>query len=129
MAKNECVDVIRKIFQARFLIFFMAVLRLKYMYRADKEKKIRRYLISLFIEICSLKLCELNKIIENVSSCTSHINTLSLRLSAVFTSVREFKKILPNTYIYESILIKYFIKLSMTSTVIQGHKMSLLCLF
>jgi hypothetical protein len=40
-------------------------------------------------------------IIKNASSSTSHKKTPSLRLS-----LREIKKILPNTFIYESILIK-----------------------
>ena len=39
--------------------------------------------------------------IKNVSSCTSLKKTPSFRLS-----LREYKKILPNTFIYESILIK-----------------------
>ena len=38
-------------------------------------------------------------IIKNVSSSKSH-------KKSVFLSLREFKKILPNTLIYESILIK-----------------------
>ena len=59
---------------------------------------------------------------------------MTLRLS-----LREFKKSVPNTLIYEFILMKiyrmltlyirkYLILLSMTSTVIEGHKMSHLCL-
>ena len=38
-----------------------------------------------------------------------------LRLS-VFTSVREFKKILPNTFIYESILIKIYMNTNIINT-------------
>ena len=45
--------------------------------------------------------------IKNVSSSTTHKKTPPLRLS-VFTSFRKFKKILPNTFIYESILIKIY---------------------
>ena len=69
---------------------------------------------------------------KKVSSSKSHKKTSSLW---------ELKKSLPNTFIYESILMNiyvnanimntqifHFIK-SMTSTVIEGHKMSLLCLF
>ena len=40
-------------------------------------------------------------IIKNVSSSTSHKKNPSLRLS-----LREFKKILPSTFIYQPILIK-----------------------
>ena len=76
--------------------------------------------------------------IKNVSSSTSHKKTPSLRLS-VFTSIhlslREFKKILPNTFIYGSILIKIYMNInimntqifhlrSMTLKVIDGHKSS-----
>ena len=66
-------------------------------------------------------------LIKNVSSYTSHKKTLSFRLS-----LREFKKILPKTFIYESILIKIYINtiimntqlfhfISMTSNVTKGH--------
>ena len=72
-------------------------------------------------------------LIKNVSSSTSHKKTLSFRLS-----LREFKKILPNTFIYESILIKIYMnfnimntqnifKISMTSTVIEGDKFHFYC--
>ena len=52
-------------------------------------------------------------------------------------SFREFMKILPNTFIYKAILIKIYINanimnthfFSITSTVIEGHKRSLLCSF
>ena len=44
---------------------------------------------------------------KNVSSSTSHKKTPSLRLY-----VREFKKILPNTFIYKSILIKFYMNTS-----------------
>ena len=57
--------------------------------------------VIIFIyEVCKIKPFILFlEIFKNVSSSTSHIKTLRL-------SVREFKKILPNTFIYESILIK-----------------------
>ena len=70
-------------------------------------------------------------LIKNVSSSTSQKKTPSLRWS-----LRDFKNILPNTFIYESILIKkikwklilwirkYFIFISMASKVIEGHKRS-----
>ena len=72
--------------------------------------------------------------INHVSSSTPK-KTPSVRLS-----LREFKKKFPNTFIYESILIKIYMNanimntqifyfLSMTSAVIEGHKRSLLCLF
>ena len=41
-----------------------------------------------------------SKDVKNVSTSTSHKKTPSLR-----PSLLEFKKILPNTFIYESILI------------------------
>ena len=69
-------------------------------------------------------------IIKNVSSSTSHQKTLSLRLSvfpSLRLSLREFKKSLSNTFIYEKILINF--SFSITSAVIGGHKMPLLCLF
>ena len=50
--------------------------------------------MSLLKNVCA------SKIIKNVSSSTSYKNTPSFRLS-----LRELKKILPNTFIYESILI------------------------
>ena len=65
----------------------------------------------------------LHSVIKNVSSSTSHKNTLSFRLYvfpslrlSVFTSVREFKKILPNTFIYESILIKIYMNTNIIDT-------------
>ena len=63
-------------------------------------------------------------------SSTSHKKTSSLRLSLL-----EFKKILPNTFIYESILIEYYMNAnimntqSITSKVIEGHERSILNLF
>ena len=53
--------------------------------------------------------------IKNVSSSTTHKKTPALRLS-VFTSLREFKKILPNTFIYESILIKIYMNTNIMNT-------------
>ena len=62
----------------------------------------------MFCYIINGKILQLH-LIKNVSTSTSHKKTLSLRLS-VFTSfrpsLREFKKILLNTFIYQSILIK-----------------------
>ena len=54
-------------------------------------------------------------IIKNVSSSTTHKKTPSLRLY-VFTSFREFKKILPNTFIYESILMKIYMNTNIINT-------------
>ena len=59
-------------------------------------------------------------VIKNVSSSTTHKKLChsvfpSLRLS-VFTSFREFKKILPNTFIYESILIKIYLNTNIINT-------------
>ena len=54
-------------------------------------------------------------IIKNVSSSTSHKKTPSFRLY-VFPSFREFKKILPNTFIYESILIKIYMSTNIINT-------------
>ena len=76
--------------------------------------------------------------LKNVSSSTTHKKTLSLRLSVFFTSFRlsfrEFKKILPNTFIYESILKKIYMNTNIINTqifhlnkyskVIEGHKRS-----
>ena len=58
---------------------------------------------------------------------------MSLKVKKVHLSFREFKKILPNTLIYESILITIYMNanimnmqifnlLSITSTVTEGHK-------
>ena len=59
------------------------------------------------------------KIIKNVSSSTTHKKTPSFRLY-VFTSLRpslrEFKKILPNTFIYESILIEIYMNTNIMNT-------------
>ena len=56
--------------------------------------------------------------IKNVSSSTTHKKTPSFRLYVftVFTSFREFKKILPNTFIYESILIKIYMNTNIINT-------------
>ena len=58
-----------------------------------------------------LKLNLFSIIIKNVSSSTTHKKTPSLRLS-----VRDFKKILPNTFIYESILIKIYMNTNIINT-------------
>ena len=50
----------------------------------------------------------LSDFIKNVSSSSSHKKTPSLRPS-LGLYVREFKKILPNTFIYKSILIKIYV--------------------
>ena len=56
-----------------------------------------------------------SNIIKNVSSSTTHKKTPSFRLS-VFPSVREFKKILPNTFVYKSILIKIYMNTNIINT-------------
>ena len=77
---------------------------------------------------CKFRLQLIIAFLKNVSSSTSHKKTPSLR---------EFKKILPSTYIYEQILIKncmngeimntqIFPLINMTSEVIEGHIRSLL---
>ena len=65
----------------------------------------------------------MNTVIKNVSSSTTHKKTPSLRLYVfpslrlyVFTSFREFKKILPNTFIYESILMKIYMNTNIINT-------------
>jgi hypothetical protein len=73
-------------------------------------------------------------IIKNVSSSTSHKKTPSLRPYVfpsfrpyVFPSVQEFKKILPNTFIYESILIKIYMNTNINPTLplmISSHYVS-----
>ena len=58
-------------------------------------------------------------IIKNVSSSTTPKKTPSLRLfvfPSFRLSFREFKKILPNTFIYESILIKIYINTNIINT-------------
>ena len=52
-----------------------------------------------------------NYIIKNVSSSTTHKKTPSLRLS-----FREFKKIIPNTFIYKSILIQNYMNTNIKNT-------------
>ena len=47
----------------------------------------------------------------NVSYSTSHKKTPSFRLS-----LREFKKIVPNTFIYESILINIYMNAKIMNT-------------
>ena len=54
--------------------------------------------------------------IKNVSSSTYHKKTPSLRLSVLRLSLPEFKKILLNTFIYESILIKIYINTNIMNT-------------
>ena len=53
--------------------------------------------------------------IKNVSSSTSHKKTLSLS-PYVFPSFRDFEKILPNIFIYESILIKIYMNTNVMNT-------------
>ena len=64
-------------------------------------------------------MCIGNLVIKNVSFSTTHKKTPSLRLS-VFTSFRlsfrEFKKILPNTFIYKSILIKIYMNINIINS-------------
>ena len=48
---------------------------------------------------------------KNVSSSTSHKKNPSFRLS-----LREFKKILPSTFIYELILIKMYMNTNIMNT-------------
>ena len=68
---------------------------------------------------CLYRTQILNKsqiIIKNVSSSTSH---KKLRLSVFMSfrlSLREFKKILPNTFIYESILIEIYMNTKLMNT-------------
>ena len=75
-------------------------------------------------------------IIKNVSSSTSHKKTPSLHFTSlhqlrlfvcIFRNIRKF--FLTHSFINRFCLGKYSILLSMTSTVIEGHKRSLLCLF
>ena len=62
------------------------------------------------IVICSVLFTKFY-IIKNVSSSTFHKKTLSFSLS-----LREFKKILSNIFIYESILMKIYINTNMMKT-------------
>ena len=58
-------------------------------------------------------------IIKNVSSSTSHKKTPFLRpyvFPSFRLSLRDFKKILPNTFIYESILIKIYMNTNVMNT-------------
>jgi hypothetical protein len=55
--------------------------------------------------------------IKNVSSSTTHKKTPSFRLS-----FRDFKKILPNTFIYESIFIKNYMNTNIMNTQIFHFK-------
>ena len=57
------------------------------------------------------------RIIKNVSSSTSHKKTPSFR-----PSLRDFIKILPNTFIYESILIKIYMSTNIMNTQIFNLK-------
>ena len=65
----------------------------------------------------------MNKLIKNVSSSTSHKKKHHLY---VFPSLRlsllEFKKILPKTFIYESILIKIYMNTIIMNTQIFHKK-------
>ena len=52
----------------------------------------------------------LPRLVKNVSSSTSH------KRNSSFTSFREIKKILPNTFIYNSILIKIYMNTNIMNT-------------
>ena len=58
--------------------------------------------------------------IKNVSSSTTHkkinLSVFTSFCLPVSPSFREFKKILPNTFIYESILIKIYMKTNILNT-------------
>ena len=55
------------------------------------------------------------KIFKNVSSPSSHKNKLGLSVFTTFRlSLRKFKKILTNTFIYELILIQIYIDIMKT---------------
>ena len=60
-------------------------------------------------------MLDVSDIIKNVSSSTSHKKTPALRLY-IRLYVREFKKILPNTLIYESILINIYMNTNIMNT-------------
>ena len=69
--------------------------------------------------------------IKNVSSSTSHKKTPPFYFFTSFRlSLRDFKKILPNTFIYELILIKIYMNTNIMNMqifhlkVIEGHKSS-----
>ena len=64
----------------------------------------------LAVDTTKSKLVGFLSFFKNVSSSTSHIKTLSLRLS-----LQEFKKI-HNTLIYESILIKMYMNANIMNT-------------
>jgi hypothetical protein len=51
-------------------------------------------------------------IIKNASSSTSHNKLRLYNLNIFRLSLQEFKKILPNTFIYESILIKIYMNVN-----------------
>ena len=95
--------------------------------KAKKEAEIKSYckvverptLIAIGIKIFKklkkiILACWVLNMIENVSSSTSHKkNSIfqSFRLS-----LREFKKILPNTFIYKLILIKIYMNTNIINT-------------
>ena len=56
-------------------------------------------------------MSDISLIIKKVSSFTSHKKACFLRLS-----LREFKKSLPNTFIYESILMKIYVNANNMNT-------------
>ena len=59
------------------------------------------------------------EIFKNVSSSKYHKKTPSLRpyvFPSFRLSLRDFKKILPNTFIYESILIKLYMNTNVMNT-------------
>ena len=77
----------------KFKIFVLLKIGFKHLFKIFLIFKTKLILLIWIKEYIDLD------IIKNVSSSTSKKNS-------VFTSFREFKKILPNTFIYESILIK-----------------------
>ena len=66
------------------------------------------------VRILTQSVCSHILVIKNVSSSTSH------KKNSVFTSfclsLREFKKILPKTFIYELIMIKNYINANIMNT-------------
>ena len=54
--------------------------------------------------------------IKNVSSSTSHKKIRVFVFPSFRLSLRYFKKILPNTFIYESILIKIYMNTNVMNT-------------
>ena len=69
-------------------------------FKTQVDKLIRSLQVFLFFNVFKI-------VIKNVNSSSSHKKTPSLR---------EFKKILPNTFIYESILIKIYMNTNIMNT-------------